>query len=107
MGGDYDAQLADGFSDTTYPFPEQILPLPEPLLTSATLFQTNLQFNATCLFGGNFNLLCSTNLMAPLTQWTSVLTNSVVVRGTNNFSVTLTNAVNSNPGQRYYILQSQ
>jgi hypothetical protein len=66
----------------------------------------NLQFKATCQFGGTFHLLTSSDATQPLSQWTPVRTNSVTARGTNNFTATLINAVSPGAGQQFYILQS-
>jgi alpha-tubulin suppressor-like RCC1 family protein len=97
--------LGDGLDYGTAT-PEQVVPEPQPVLAQALVCQTNLQFTATCGFGGNFYLLAGTNLAQPLNQWTPVWTNVITSRGENNFSATLTNAVNSGP-QQFYILQSQ
>ena len=110
MGDNSSGELGDGFVDV-YPHfgtarTEQIFPPPQPILTSSVISKTNLQVNATTLFGGTFYLRASTNLAVPLSQWQPLRTNSVTARGTNNFSVTLTNAVNSS-SQQFYILQSQ
>jgi alpha-tubulin suppressor-like RCC1 family protein len=108
MGYNIYGELGDGFIDTSYPadfgtdIPEQILPLPQPVMVSAISSTTNLQIKATTGFGGRFALLAGTNL----SQWLPLRTNSVTARGANNFSVTVTNAVNSSGGQ-FYILQSQ
>ena len=106
-------QLGDGFLGFYHdsleqgPAEVQILPLPQPVLSSPVLSQqTNLQINATCGFGGNYGLLGSPDLKQPLSQWTLLYTNSVILRGIGNFSVTLTNAVNS-AGQQFFILRSQ
>lgn len=103
-------ELGDGFSDgfPLYgtPFREQIVPTPLPALSLARSSQTNLQFNATCGFGGNFYLLASTNLAQPFNQWTPICTNSISSRGSNNYSVTLTNGFNP-AGQQFYTLQSK
>jgi len=110
MGINYSGELGDGFVDSSSPWgilvPEQILPSPQPVLKNALSSLTNLQFIATCGFGGNYYLLGSANLTLPLNQWTPLLTNSINMRGTNNFFAILTNAVNSG-GQQFYILQSQ
>ena len=105
MGENSSGQLGDGFSSNTS-LPEQICPSPQPVLSSALSSQSNLQFNATCGFGGNFYLLGSADMTLPLSQWLPLATNSVTVRGSNNYSVTLTNAFNPG-GQQFYILQSQ
>jgi hypothetical protein len=67
---------------------------------------TNLQLKATCNFGGKYYLLAGTNIAQPLTGWKPAQTNSIINRGTNNYSVTITNVMNSNPGRQFYILQS-
>ena len=109
MGYNDYGQLGDGFIDN-YPrygtaTPEPIFPAPSPVLNSTLSSVTDLQFKATCGFGGNFRLLGSTNITLPLSQWASLQTNSISLRGTNNYSVTLINAVTT-AGQQFYILQS-
>jgi alpha-tubulin suppressor-like RCC1 family protein len=112
MGYNIYGELGDGFIDTSYPadfgtdIPEQILPLPQPVLVSAISSRTNIQIRATTGFGGHFSLQAGTNINSLLSQWTPLRTNSITARGTNNFSVTVTSAVNSSGGQ-FYILQSQ
>ena len=106
MGDDYWGQLGDGFGGAPS-FPEQIIPLPQPVLNATISSKINFQLKATCQFSGNFYLLTSTDLTRPLSQWTTVRTNSVVSRGTNNFSATLTNELSSGVAQKFYILQSQ
>jgi len=111
MGYNIYGELGDGFIDVSYPadygtdIPEQILPLPQPVLVSAISSRTNIQIKATTGFGGHFSLLAGTNIALTL-QWTPVRTNAVTARGTNNFSFTVTNAVKPGGGQ-FYILQSQ
>jgi alpha-tubulin suppressor-like RCC1 family protein len=105
IGGIGYGQLGDGFTNSSPSLPEQIFPSPQPVLNSSTSSQTNLQFNATCGFGGNFCLLGSTTFALPLNQWTPLATNAVTARGTNNYSVTLTNAFNPG-GPQFYILKS-
>jgi alpha-tubulin suppressor-like RCC1 family protein len=112
MGYNIYGELGDGFIDVSYPadfgtdIPEQILPLPQPVLLSAISSKTNLQIKATTGSGGKFALLAGTNIATPLSQWLPRRTNSVTTRGTNNFSFTVTNAVKPGGGQ-FYILQSQ
>jgi alpha-tubulin suppressor-like RCC1 family protein len=112
MGYNIYGELGDGFVDTdgTSDFgtdiPEQILPLPQPVLVSAISSTTNIQIKATTGFGGHFSLLAGTNINSLLSQWTPLRTNSITARGTNNYSVTVTNAMKSS-GQQFYILQSQ
>jgi alpha-tubulin suppressor-like RCC1 family protein len=111
MGRFIYGQLGDGFfggasaEQQTLALPEPVFPSPQPSLTLTIASGTNLQLNATCQFGGGFRLLASTNLAQPLSQWVPVSTNSVTVRGTNNFGVTLTNEVSS-ALRRFYILRS-
>jgi alpha-tubulin suppressor-like RCC1 family protein len=95
------------FTNTYCLTPEQIIPSPQPVLTISISSGTNLQFKATCQFAGSFHLLTSTNLAQSRSLWTPFWTNSINARGTNNFTATLTNALNSNSGRRYYILRSQ
>ena len=106
MGYNGTGQLGDGFGGNS-PLPEQIYPSPQPVLTNSISSKTNLQFNATCQFGGTFYLVAGTNLIQPLIQWTSVATNFINNRTNNLFKATLTNAVNSSAGQQFYILRSQ
>jgi alpha-tubulin suppressor-like RCC1 family protein len=112
MGYNIYGELGDGFIDTSYPadygtdIPEQIIPLPQPVLVSAVSSKTNIQIKATTGFGGKFSLLAGTNINSLLSPWTPLRTNSITARGTNNYSVTVTNAVNPGGGQ-FYILQSQ
>jgi alpha-tubulin suppressor-like RCC1 family protein len=112
MGYNIYGELGDGFTDTSYPadfgtdIPEQILPLPQPMLASAISSKTNIQIKATTGFGGKFSLLAGTNIAPPLSQWLPLRTNSITARGANNYSVTVTNAVHPGGGQ-FYILQSQ
>jgi alpha-tubulin suppressor-like RCC1 family protein len=106
MGNNQAGQLGDGFNSESL-FPEQIVPSPQPtILITSTTSETNLQFQATCQFGGTFYLLASANLTRPLNRWTPVGTDSVLIRGSNNFDMTLTNAVNFSPRQQFYMLQS-
>jgi len=109
MGNNRLGQLGDGFINDTYPtglaVPEQIYPPPQPVLTQA-VSNANMQFTATCEFGGDFYLLTSSNLNQSLSQWTSVWTNLIIARGANNFTVTLTNVLNSG-GEQFFILRSQ
>jgi alpha-tubulin suppressor-like RCC1 family protein len=106
MGYDGFFQLGDGFF-SNMPFPEQLYPPPPPTLKCSLASGTDMEFEATCQFAGAFYLLSSTNISLPLNQWMSTGTNSVTMRGDNNFSMTLINALNSEAGQRFYILQSQ
>jgi len=108
MGDDSAGQLGDGFWNSSIDqsiVPEQIIPQPQPILTQ-TVSGADLQFTATCGFGGDFYLLTSTNLNQPLSEWMPICTNTITYRYHNVFSATLTNAVNSGCPQ-FYILQSK
>lgn len=50
---------------------------------------------------GNYYVLTSTNLAAPLTNWTRLVTNQFDGSGNFNF----TNAMNTNSPQSFYLLQ--
>jgi alpha-tubulin suppressor-like RCC1 family protein len=70
VGYDFYGELGDGFPGTSPPYgttiPEQILPMPQPVLTMRRLANGHLQFNATCGFGGYYYLLGTTNFSLPL-----------------------------------------
>ncbi|MGI8967284.1 MAG: RCC1 domain-containing protein, partial [Limisphaerales bacterium] len=106
MGWNNNGQLGNGFNSSSSS-PEQIFPLPQPMLKISILSQTELQFKGTCLFGGTYYLLTSTNLIQPLSLWSPVLTNSITTRSNDNFNATITNALNSNAEGRFYIIRSQ
>jgi hypothetical protein len=80
--------------------------LPQPVLVSAISSKTNIQIKATTGFGGHFSLLADTNINSLVSPWTALRTNSITTRGTNNYTVTVTNAMKL-AGQQFYILQSQ
>jgi alpha-tubulin suppressor-like RCC1 family protein len=107
MGNNSSGQLGDGFTvsqvSTYSAVPEQICPLPPPLLSASASTGTNLQVQATCLFAHTYCLYVSTNVTLPHSQWTPLLTNSVYTRGTNNFLPALTNALTTVPQQFYFI----
>jgi alpha-tubulin suppressor-like RCC1 family protein len=94
MGYNGYGQLGNGSSSSS---------LPEELTDKVG----DVWIQATCLFGGPFHLLAGTNLTQPLNQWTPVSTNSVTIRGTNNFSAILNKVVISGAGRQFYMLQSQ
>jgi hypothetical protein len=109
MGPGDSGQLGDGFvwvNNGPWWVPVQIRPIPRPWLITTLLSDFNLQSNTTTLFGGNFYLLASTNNAPSPDLRRPVWTNTITMRSTNNYSVTLTNAV-SPGGQQFYILQSQ
>jgi alpha-tubulin suppressor-like RCC1 family protein len=94
MGDNSSAELGSGTGSSTVP----------RQLTGGT---DSLSLQATCLAGGTYYLLASTNVALPLSQWTRILTNSVSLRGANNFSAIQTNVGNSGAGRQFFILQSQ
>jgi hypothetical protein len=110
MGADIYGQLGDGFDHSSTNSeslrPLQIVPTPMPALGGRISSETDLQFTATCGFGGFFYLLTSSNLAQPRNQWVPVWTNSIDTRSNNNFNVTLSNAANSQIGRQFFILQS-
>ena len=74
----------------------------QPVIGSIAVSGGNLIFNGTGgTTNGSYFVLTSTNLAAPLANWTPVATNTFDASG--NFSVT--NAVNSNSTQQYYLLK--
>jgi Pro-kumamolisin, activation domain/Immunoglobulin domain len=78
----------------------------QPGITGFTMSGANLVINGNDgLAGQTYYVLMGTNLMLPLSQWTSVATN--IPGGTGNFTITLTNAVNLNLPQSFYILKVQ
>jgi len=112
VGNNSDSQLGDGFygimGDTFYDvtaIPEQLVPPPPPVLTETVSADGNLQFSATCGFGGNFYLLAGTNLAQPFSQWTPVWTNVITDRSANTFSAVLTNGA-ALSGHQFFILES-
>ena len=75
---------------------------PTPHITSILLSGTNLVFNATNgLAGAPFNLLTSTNVALPLSQWT---TNATGAFDSNGNIVNFTNGITPNTPQQFYIL---
>jgi alpha-tubulin suppressor-like RCC1 family protein len=114
MGANNYGQLGDGFTTPlNAALPEQIFPVPRPVLAMACSPYApagggaNLNFNATCQFGGTFYLLSSTNIAKPLDQWTTVVTTNILNRTNNLFAAKLTGAINSSGGRQFYILKSR
>jgi alpha-tubulin suppressor-like RCC1 family protein len=104
MGYNTDGELGDG-TQTRHPAPEQIVPF-VPTIVSISLSRTNLVVKGSNgLSGGKYYTLMNTNVAQPLSQWTPVTTN--VLSASGNFTITVTNAVNRNLPQRFYILQLQ
>lgn len=77
-----------------------------PSISSITLSGADIVLNSA---EGNsshtYYVLMGTNLTQPLSQWARVATNTPVMTG--NFSITVTNAVNPNSSEQFFILQLQ
>jgi autotransporter-associated beta strand protein len=74
---------------------------PTPFITSFSLSGTNLVFTGTNgLANGPYVLLTSTNVALPLTNWTAIATNAFDSNGQFN----LTNGINPDEPQQFYIL---
>jgi fibronectin-binding autotransporter adhesin len=77
---------------------------PKPIINQASLSGANFIFSGTNGYsGGTYNLLATTNIALPFSQWTSLQTGSFNSDGT--FS--LTNAVVPGTPQKFYTLQLQ
>ncbi len=78
----------------------------KPGLDGLSVAGNNLTLNGSGgVSGGTYYTLMSTNLALPLDGWTPVATN--VVGASGNFTITLTNALDHEVPQRYFILKSQ
>jgi hypothetical protein len=76
---------------------------PHFAILSTSLFQSNLVLNGISgVSGRTYYVVASTNLALPYNQWKRVATN--VLSADGNFTITATNAVNSNVPQQFYIL---
>ena len=91
MGDNSQGELGNGSRSS--PFPEKLAGGP--------------WLHATCRLGGTYCLLSSTKLAQPLSQWARIWTNSVALRGSNNFSAPLSNEAGASAGPRFFILQSE
>lgn len=90
----------EGFEDTLY------TDLPGPLITGVKLSGTNLIFSGTnSVAAGAYSVLSSTNLIQPLSGWTSIWTNTL--GSDTNFTFTATNAVKASDKKRYFYLHLQ
>jgi regulator of chromosome condensation (RCC1) repeat-containing protein/Regulator of Chromosome Condensation (RCC1) repeat protein len=104
MGWNGNGELGDGTLNNTN-LPELIVAGPMNI-ASISLAGTNLMLNGINGISGSTNyVLASTDITLPKNQWTPVVTNILNTNG--NFTLTLTNAVNPNSPQQFYILQSQ
>jgi len=103
FGADDNGQLGIGRTGDLSCVPIRIVPPLAVAITSNTIAQTNLLLHGTNDFsGGAFHVLMSTNLAAPLSQWTSISTNGV---GSGAFNIMVTNGVDPAASQRFYRLQ--
>jgi hypothetical protein len=77
----------------------------QPGISAVSLSGTNLVLSATNgVAGGTYHVLTSTNLAAPLKQWTSIETN---IPTGGNFVVTITNVAGVNAlSPQFFILQT-
>lgn len=76
----------------------------QPLITGLTLSGGNLVISASSgTSGATYNLLTATNLVLPISEWTTAGSNTLTASG--NFSITVTNATTVR--QRFYILQKR
>jgi hypothetical protein len=81
---------------------------PGPVLTiiGVSLSGTNLVLNGSNgLSGRTYQVLASTNVALPVSQWLPVATN--VLNTSGNFTITATNVVNPSFPQRFYMLRLQ
>ena len=67
----------------------------------------SLWLQGTCLVGGSYYVVASTNLTLPPSQWMPVQTHAVTVRGQNNFSAFIPDVLSSNAAQQFYRLRSE
>ena len=75
---------------------------PKPVINQTQVINGNFIFSGTNGAGGStYYVLASTNLMLPLSQWTSVSTNSFL--GNGQFSIT--NPIIPGTPQEFYLLQ--
>lgn len=79
-------------------------PPAQPVIGQVSISGNNFIFNGTGgVASATFYLLTSTNLAAPLTNWTPLITNQFDNNGNFNF----TNPMGSNTPQSFYLLQLQ
>lgn len=90
--------LVEGFTDTQFSDSR-------PAIVSTASSKTNLVLNATNgIAGRTYDVLTSTNVALPLSQWAPIQTN--VLNASGSFLLTMTNGVNPIDRQRFFILQS-
>jgi hypothetical protein len=75
-------------------------------IIGVSLSGTNLVLNGSNgLSGRTYQVLASTNVALPVSQWLPVATN--VLNTSGNFTITATNVVNPSFPQRFYMLRLQ
>jgi hypothetical protein len=78
--------------------------LPLPSISSITTSGSDITLNAVGgIAGGQVIVLTSTNIVAPLGQWTALTTSTF--DGDGNFNYTVTGALDSGLPEQFYILQ--
>jgi len=78
-----------------------VMSKPAPHITGFSLSGTNLVFSGTNGWAnGTYELLTSTNVALPLTEWTAIATNAFDSNGQFN----LTNGINPDAPQQFYLL---
>jgi hypothetical protein len=81
-----------------------LLPAPHPLITHTSALGTQLLLTGTAgLAGGTYVVLTSTSATSPLSQWSRIATNYLIVNG----GFTFTNIVNPTEPRRFFSLQLQ
>jgi len=79
--------------------------LPVPFIAGISTDGTNLFLNVTNgVTNGVFTVMASSDLTVPLADWTALATN---VAGSDSFTLTVGNAVNSTTPEQFYILQER
>jgi hypothetical protein len=81
--------------------------LPQPGIAAIQLSGTDVVLSATNgASGANYSVLTSTNIALSLNQWTTL--GSSVLSSNGDFSITLTNAVDTSaPAEHYFVLQTR
>ncbi len=94
------AAQIQGIFNGSYVAPPQAL----KFIGAPAISGSSLKFSAANSEAGTVYLLSSTNVLAPLSQWTPVWTNSLSGAGT--FTTNLSGAVHAGSKQQYYILST-